>query len=438
MTIGVIGGGLMGTALAYFLTKAGEKVVLLEQDSALGGLNGEIRFSDSLSVSSFQHAILPDDEATQDLCAELGLAGDLIFSEVRTGFLDNGRSYPMSDIWDFLTFSPLRLVDRIRLGQTILHARNTRDQQELDSIPVRDWLIQYSGLQAFERLWQPLLEAKFDGEYETIPATYIWTWLNRMSGIRRGPQLKGYVGYLREGHISLVRALGKAFVEAGGEIKIDMRVREIELADGKCQRVRTHSGNMEFDAVIAAVATPAFTRLIPGADTNYLNTLKESKYLGLICPLLVLNTSLSPYWTLNITDTNSPFASIIETQHPEHSRYRIVYLPKYTAPQSDWMGVTDVEIREAWLSHLKQLFPDFRENHVEYFAVSRSRYVEPVYSVKAPQVIADLQTPYSNLYLANTSQAYPRLPTSETVITHARAVAQKIRQNQFTSNRMVV
>lgn len=438
MTIGVIGGGLMGVALAYSLVKSGERVILLEQDTSLGGLNGEIRFPSSLSVSSFQHAILPDDEATQDLCAELGLGGDLIFTEVRTGFLDDGQSYPMSDLWDFLTFSPLNLPDRIRLGRTILHARRTRNENELDSIPVKEWLLRHSGLQTFERLWQPLLEAKFDGKYGEIPATYIWTWLNRMSGIRRGPQLKGYIGYLRGGHASLVRALGEAFIERGGQIEMEMRVREIELHDGRFQRVRTHTGIMEFDAVVAAIATPAFVRLIPSADTGYLNKIKQSQYLGLICPVIVLDRPLSPYWTLNVIDTNSPFASIIETPHPERPEYHIVYLPKYTAPQSDWMGVTDEEIKEAWLSHLKLLFPNFQDTQIIHFAVSRSRYVEPVYSTDNPKVVAEVQTPYSNLYLANSSQVYPHLPTSEAVINHARTVAKIIAEKQTMSDRMAI
>jgi protoporphyrinogen oxidase len=325
----------------------------------------------------------------------------------------------------------LSVLDRVRLGRTILTAQR-RDWRGLDQIPVQKWLEEAGSETIFNLIWQPLLEAKFDGEYRHIPATYIWAWINRMTSIRRLPQLKGRIGYLRRGHFSLIQALADALVQKGGAIKNSVRVREIDISGGRLQQVRTHTGAMQFDAVVAAIATPSFARLIPGADASYLERLGQSKYLGLICPVLVLDRPLTSYWTLNLTDPTSPFSTIIETAHPEHDEYHIVYLPKYTSPDNDWMGVPDETIKEAWLTHLKQLFPDFREEQIRYFAVSRSRYVEPVYSTHASANMLSVQTPYEGLFLANTAQVYPELPTSEAAVVHARRVAQQIRSGQTT------
>ncbi|HEX2906575.1 MAG TPA: FAD-dependent oxidoreductase [Phototrophicaceae bacterium] len=432
MHIGIVGGGLMGMALAYFMVEAGQQVTVLEQSADLGGLSGQIEFEGGLKVARYQHAILPHDDMTRRLCAEMGLANELTFSGVRTGFIHDNHIYSMSTLRDFLSFNPLTLVSRLRLGIALLQARNKHNWHTLDQIPVKSWLVEVSGTETFEHLWRPLLETKFDGLYDTVPATYIWAWLNRMFGIRRPPQFRSRVGYLRRGHYALIQALAEAITQRGGHIETQVRVREIVVSNGQLQQVRTLSGLAEFDVLVAAIATPSFARLIPGADNTYLERLAQERYLGLICPVMILDKPLSPYWTLNVIDPNSPFSTIIETPHQEQPNYHVVYLPRYTASDNDWLGVSDDDIRAAWLGHLSEIFPDFDQQNIQHFAVSRSRYVESIYSIHAAATAVPVPTPYQGLYLANTGQVYPELPTSEAVIAHARQVAKMICASQTT------
>lgn len=427
MRIGIIGGGLMGVALAYFLAKSGEQVTILEQGVHLGGLNDELEFSDGLIVPRYQHALVPSDGILRALCAELGLKDELIFQSARAGFVNQNTIHPMSNIFDFLSFSVLGLRDRFRLGRMILQTRGQSNWQELDSLSAKEWLVKLGGQEAFDRIWRPLLEAKFDGVYDNVSATYIWAWLNRMSSVRQAPQLSGTIGYLKRGHYSLISALADAFQQYGGEIQFDARVREIELHEGRLGRVRTYAGTFEFDGLVAAIATPVFAHLIPAADSSYLARLEKSTYLGLVCPVMVVDAPLSNFWTLNLTDPTYPFATVIQTPHPEKPGYYIVHLPRYTAPDNDWMGVADSDIREAWITHLKKIFPTFNEEQIVHFAVSRSRYVEPIYTLNMLRNNLDIQTPYAGLFLANTAQVYPQLPTSEAAVAHARQVADRIR-----------
>jgi hypothetical protein len=64
-----------------------------------------------------------------------------------------------------------------------------------------------------------------------------------------------------------------------------------------------------------------------------------------------------------------------------------------------------------------------KPEHILHFDVNRTRYVEAIRTLNASTQLIPVQTPYSNLFLANTGQVYPALPTSETAITHARDVA---------------
>lgn len=423
MRIGIIGGGLMGIALAYFLSQDEPDVTVLEQSLTLGGLNSEIRLEDGFSIPRYHHNILPADTAVRALCEELGLAGDLVFFPARTGFLHGGHIHSMTTLWDFLAFNLLRPSDRLRLGATIVQAQRIRDWRPLDRTSVKDWLIRVGGQEAFERIWAPLLEAKFDNDYETVPATYIWTWLNRMSAIRRAPALKGTVGHLRRGHMSMIQAMADVLLARGSQILLETRVREIEVEVGQVCRVRTNSGILDFDVLIAAVPTPSFVRLLLDGDEAYRARLESSRYLGLVCPALVLTRPLSGYWTLNVTDPSSPFSSIVEFQHPQDPHYTVVYLPKYTAPENDWLGVSDDDIRDAWMMRLRQIFPDLKTSEIRYFGVNRTRFVEPIHRIHAADHLIPVQTPYKGLYLANTSQVYPGLPTSENTVRHAQAVA---------------
>lgn len=426
MHIAVVGGGLMGITLAYCLSKQGQQVTVLEQSASIGGLHETIEVEKGLTIGRYQYHVSPGDRHMLELIDQLNLTHEILLTPAHSGFIHNGNTYPMRTIWDFLTFSPLNLRDRLRLGQTIIQAKLAGDWRALDQIPVKDWLIQVGGQSNFERIWAPLLEAKFDYDYTQVPATFIWSWLNRAAGLRTGPQFHASVAHLRHGPGVLIDAMAAALRANGSAIHTQARVREIEIENGQLGQIRTPTGRLEFDAVVAAVPTTTFGLLLPGADEAYLNTLTASRYLGLVCVALVLDRPLSDYWTLNLTDPSSPFSSIVQMPHPDDARYHVVYLPKYTAPENDWMGVPDEAIQDAWLLRLRQIYPSLRNEHIKHIVVSRSRYVDPLHSLNATDRIPAVMTPYTGLYLANTSQVYPALPTSEAVIAHARRVAQQI------------
>jgi len=188
-----------------------------------------------------------------------------------------------------------------------------------------------------------------------------------------------------------------------------------------------------FDAVVATVQTPIFLQLIPGATQDYLDLIEKTDYLGIVCPLLVLDRPLTGFWTLNITDERIPFTGIIETTtyiDPEYvGGHHLVYLPKYTAPGSPLQTMSDDEIKAMWLQHLVTMFPDFDQKWIRYFLVHRERYVEPLHGLNATHLIPQIRTPTKNLYLGTTAQIYPELTNGESVSQHARRVAETILQD---------
>ncbi len=429
--IGIIGGGIMGISLGYFLSRQGLKVTIYEASPVLGGLAGPIYLEDGTAVDRFYHAILSSDRHLVDLCKELGIGDQLRFKETRTGFYYKGKIHPMNNMVEFFRFPPLGWIDRFRLGLTVLAAQFIKDWRRLESISVEDWLLKWSGRGTYVNIWRPMLKAKFDGGFDNTPATYMWSRLMRMKSTREGANQKEMAGHLIGGYITLIKAMTDKILEAGGEVLLKTAVREIVIEDCKTTGIRLASGEVaKFDKVICTLQTPIFQKLIPAAEQTYHEFLDRTDYLGIIAPLLVMDRPLSGNWTLNITDDRFPFTGVIETTayiDPKYAGgYHLVYLPKYTAPGSEWQQKTDDEIRKIWLENLQSMFPDFDPASVRYFLIHRERYVEPLHKLNETDSIPEVKTPIENLYLATTAQIYPALTNGESVSRHAREAAEII------------
>ena len=401
----------MGISLGYFLSQQGVHVEIFEASPMLGGLAGPLVLDDGTSVDRFYHAILSSDSHLRQLCTDLGIADRLRFRETKMGFYYDGAIYSMNSMMEFLRFPPLGWIDRFRLGLTVLNAQFVRDWHELEGVSVQDWLVRWSGQRTYENIWRPMLKAKFDGNYADVPATYIWSRLVRMKSTRSGANQKEEAGHLIGGYLTLIQAMAERIEAAGGQIHLRCPVQEIAIENGRAAGIRRDGAVQSYDAVVATVQAPIFRRLIPNASAEYLDYLGKTDYLGIIAPLLVMDRPLTGYWTLNITDDRIPFTGVIETTtyiDPQYvGGHHLVYLPKYTAPDSAWQKMSDDEIRTVWMENLTAMFPDFDPKSVQYFLVNRERYVEPLHLLNSTHLIPSIETPVRNLYLATTAQIYP-------------------------------
>ncbi len=426
--IGIIGGGIMGISLGYYLTRQGAEVEIFEASPTLGGLAGPLYLEDGVAVDRFYHAILSSDSHLRQLCQELGIEDQLRFRTTKTGFYHNGQIFSMNNIVEFLRFPPLGWIDRFRLGLTVLYAQFIRDYMSLEGVSVESWLMRLSGRNTYQNIWRPMLRAKFDGSFENTPATYIWSRLVRMKSTRGGASQKEEAGHLVGGYMTLMKAMAEKIEAAGSQIHLRTPVQEVVLRDGRAEGVRIGEEVHPFDTVVVTLQAPIFQRLIPSAPQDYLDFLNKTEYIGIVCPLLVLDRPLTQYWTLNITDERVPFTGVIETTayiDPQYvGGHHLVYLPKYTAPGSLWQKKSDEEIRSIWMENLKTMFPEFDESWIQYFLIHRERYVEPLHPLNSTHLIPPVETPIQGLYLSTTAQIYPALTNGESVSRHAKESAE--------------
>ncbi|HLV34891.1 MAG TPA: hypothetical protein VKY59_07260, partial [Spirillospora sp.] len=181
--------------------------------------------------------------------------------------------------------------------------------------------------------------------------------------------------------------------------------------------VRTADGFDSYDVVISTLVSPLLGKLIPAAPPAFRNQLLQQEYLGVLCPLLILNRALIPYYVVNITDERIPFTGVVETTNLIHPQYvknhHLVYLPKYIAPDNDMGQWPDEKVKAEWLKHLKQMFPEFDESWITAFIVQRARYVEPIRPIATTDQIPTIRTPVERLYMGNTAMLHPDLGNGE-------------------------
>ncbi|MBY0513224.1 MAG: FAD-dependent oxidoreductase, partial [Gemmataceae bacterium] len=166
---GVVGGGVLGLALADGLRKRGRRVTVLEAAPHVGGLAAAWDLG-GVTWDRHYHVILLSDHHVHGLLRELDLESEFVGVETKTGFYTDGRLYSMSNALEFLRFPPLGLLGKLRLGLTIFRASKIRDGRRLERMPVADWLTRWSGRKTFERIWLPLLRSKLGEGYTDASA----------------------------------------------------------------------------------------------------------------------------------------------------------------------------------------------------------------------------------------------------------------------------
>jgi protoporphyrinogen oxidase len=436
-TIDIVGAGILGLALGYDLLKRGVGVRIWERGTELGGLMGRTRFPElgDVEADRYYHAILNSDRTLMGLFEELGLMNDLHMVATKMGFYHDAKIYPMSTPLDFMSFPPLSMLDRARLAFTILSARRVKDWRALEQEPVVEWLTRLGGKGAVEHIWKPLLRAKFDGNYDGVPATYIWSRLVRMTDTRDKTNAKERMCFLTGGYNMLIQALARAIVERGGTITMGASVEQVRVAGGRVVGLRLASGDVDSDGAILTLQTPIARRLLPPEAAEVAGRWSGlEEYLGIVCMLLVLRRSLVPYYTLNITDETIPFTGVIETTNLIDRQYvgghHLVYLPKYVTSESAYARMDNDTLQEDFLKHLRRMFPDLKESDIAAVRIGRERYVEPLHPVGKTDLIPSIVSDVAGLYLVNSAQIYPQLTNGEAAVTYARKAAAEIVQAQ--------
>jgi len=126
--------------------------------------------------------------------------------------------------------------------------------------------------------------------------------------------------------------------------------------------------------------------------------------------ILELSESLMPNYWMTVADSDIPFVLVIEhTNLVKNHKYgsHIVYLSRYLDITNELYGMDDESIKSLFISGLKKIFPDFKEEWIKKYHINRTRDAQPVVTTGYSRLIPDVETPMKGLYLTSMSQIYP-------------------------------
>ena len=402
----VIGGGISGLASAYYLAGLGLRVSLFEGEASLGGLGSTFPYRDG-HLERFYHCILPNDHALIRLIERLGLESELLWRGTDMGFMYQRRVYPLNTAMDLLRFSPLSLIDRLRMGLMGIRARTGGMSPHLDQVAVTDWIKDLAGERAFEILWKPLLEAKIGDGYPGIPALWLSSRMSREKNTKR--EVKGC---LKGGYRSLIDGLEQALQESGVSIRLRTRVQAIER-DGERMALRLSDGSREgFDLVVSTSPLVQFQQMTRGLGLDAGIASLGLDYQGVVSGVFLLEKPLSRFYWMPLVDSGATAQGVIEMSNlvplDRSDGLYVTYLVNYLHRNSPLFQKPDDELLELYRRDLGTLFPEAGRRIVDQF-LFRAPFVEPIWPLGYNQMCPPTSVIPGRLYLASTAQVYPRV-----------------------------
>jgi len=421
----IIGGGFTGLSAAWELASRGLPVTVLEADPSPGGLAGGFTVGGHL-LERFYHHWFTSDTHVMALIRDLGLEDNIVHRPTRTGMYFANTMFRLSKPVDVLRFTPLSLINRIRLGLLVFQARAVKDWMALENESAKDWLIRLCGREVYRVVWEPLLVGKFGPFAETVSAVWFWNKL----ALRGGSRGKGggeVLAYYRKGFAALADSLAEAIRAKGGQVLTGTPATGLVVADGRVTAVETPAGPIAAGTVLATQALPLVADLAaPHVGRDYADRLRRIQWLANVCLVLELDRSLSETYWLNVNDADFPFVGIIEHTNFEppatYGGRHIVYLSKYLPETAALYTMDDGQVLDFALPHIQRMFPAFRRDWVKGHHVWRARFAQPVVEKHYSTLIPDRQTPLDNLFLCSMAQIYPEDRGTNYAVREGRAV----------------
>jgi protoporphyrinogen oxidase len=409
---GIVGGGIMGMTLAWRLTQQGKKVTIFEAAPDLGGLTTSWKMpvagGEEVEWDKFYHVILLSDNYTRTILKEIGLDDTIEWVETKSGFYMNGKLYSMSDTIEFLKFPTLNLIDKFRLGLTIIVASRIKNWKRLEKIPVTTWLRRWSGKNTFNKIWLPLLKAKLGETYQKTSAVFIWATIQRLYGARRSGLKKEMFGYVPGGYKTVIERFKQKLLEAGVEIKTSHVATEVKaIENNRVQVAFTDGIKHEFDKVVSTLPSSLSAKLCSGLTEKEVSRLSKIEYMGVICVAVLMDKSISPFYITNITDTWVPFTGVIEMSALVDKKYfkdhTLVYLPKYVISTDPMFAKPDEEIKTFFIDNFKKMYPWITDDNLKFVGVARARHVITVLAENYSEHLPGVTTSVPGVYIVNTS-----------------------------------
>lgn len=423
--IAVLGGGIAGLTAAHELAAAGHNVVLCEASKQLGGLGTYFDWNGH-QVDKFYHCQMPSDDDLIQLIDDVGMTDQMYWKPTRMGFVVEGKRYSFNGALDLLKFKPLSFFERIRFGVVSLLLRRLGKGKDLDNMRIEDWLVSLYGKSIWKKLLKPLFQSKFGPAAGDMPALYIWERLGREKNtVSRG--------YLKGGMKALIDAIEVKLENLGVEIRKNVSVEKVDEIMGYGVEVKLSDGSIvDADWCVSTLPLPLLRNAIEDTSLENKVRIPDVRYQGVVNAMFFLKRPLDNYYWAPVMDSGTEFDGVVEITElidtEQYGDHHVAYVMKYCDRESDLFKEPDAEIGERWTQQLLSLYPDLEisDDDVADVRVFKAPFVEPAYPLGYSELKPAINDCNSRLYLATSSQVYPRITAWNSSVWKSKEVVQQL------------
>lgn len=410
----IIGAGATGLSAAYQMAKMNLNPIVFEAAPTVGGLAGDFDLAEG-KVEKFYHHWFGSDNEVFDLVRELGLGGSIVRRATSTGMYYSNQIFKLSSPLDLLRYSPLRPFDRLRLGLMSLEARRVKDWRGIEHLTAREWLIGLGGHRVYDQVWEPLLKGKFGKFADQVGASWMWTKLHLRGG-SRGKNQKEELFYLHGGSGNFMETLARSAVSLGAEIRTDAAVDQIVVENGKAIGVVSQGTYHAASSVLSTVAPMLVAGMLGKNEeepvlAKQVRELNQVEYLANVCVTLLVTESLSSTYWLNVADPEFPYVGVIEHtnmyEDPKWGSTKIVYLSKYLPVDDPMYTMSDEDLINFSIPHLKRMFPHFGADKIVGSHVWRAEHAQPIITPNYSRIKPAQISSVANLFMASMAHIFP-------------------------------
>ena len=397
-----------------------------------GGMANCIKYNNTKIEKHYRH-IFKSDKYVMELLEEFNLADKMQWNETKMAYYSKDKGlYEFGTPISLLKYKPLTFIEKIRFGISIIQIKLIKNYKKLEKITTEEWIKKNCGEAVYEKIWEPLLITKFGNQKNEVSMAWLWGKINLRSSSSTANGEK--LGYLDGSFEVLTKKIETFLVENNCKFKMHTTVTQV-LKEGEKYIVKTDSNEEKYDFVISTVSYDVSRKILKELLTDEESRkMKDLKYTSAKTLLVYSKKQLTPFYWINIGDTQIPFGGIIEhTNMINSEKYNgthIIYISNYMDKSDKLYQLNAKQLFDVYYKDLKKMNNHLEKEDILQVQYFEEEYAQPIITTNYSNKILDVQLEEKGIYMANMAKIYPEDRGINYAIKMGYEVAQKIINNK--------